>query len=74
MSRFKKTTNIDFQQFGEIFTETTEKNSVCENRTYINVDSGTSDHLYKAGINTCFRVKEAPSSKSLRSTAAKSTP
>lgn len=58
MSRFKKTTNIDFQQFGEIFTETTEKNSVCENRTYINVDSGTSDHLYKAGINTCFRVKE----------------
>ena len=58
MSRFNKTTNIDFQQFGEIFTETTEKNSVCENRTYLNVSTGTSDHLYKAGINTCFRVKE----------------
>lgn len=58
MSRFNKTTNIDFQQFGEIFTETTEKNSICENRTYVTIDSGTSDHLYKAENNTCFRVKE----------------
>ncbi len=58
MSRFNKTTNIDFQQFGEIYTETTEKNSICKDRTYITVNSGTSDYLYKAGINTCFRVKE----------------
>ena len=58
MSRFSKTTSIDFQQFGEVFSETTEKNALSEHRKYITVSSHHSDHLYKATNNTCFRVKE----------------
>ena len=38
MSIFNKTTGIDFQEFGEIFNETTFKNQYVEGRFYLTID------------------------------------
>ena len=35
---FNKTTGIDFQEFGEIFNETTFKNQYVEGRFYLTID------------------------------------
>ena len=52
MSIFNKTTGIDFQEFGEIFNETTFKNQYVEGRFYLTIDkketNKSTDNVAKA--------------------------
>ena len=47
MSIFNKTTGIDFQEFGEIFNETTFKNQYVEGRFYLTIDKKETNKFYK---------------------------
>ena len=58
MAIFKKTTNIEFQQYGEIFTETTFRNEYDENRVYLTVKDKETDYMYKTTTDLFFRFKE----------------
>ncbi|MBS7354789.1 MAG: AraC family transcriptional regulator [Solobacterium sp.] len=55
---FNKTTNMDFQEFGEVYTERTRKNTKNKGRHYLTVKNKSQDYLIKAGENTYFKVKE----------------
>ena len=46
MSIFNKTTGIDFQEFGEIFNETTFKNQYVEGRFYLAIDKKETNKFY----------------------------
>ncbi len=48
MSIFNKTTGIDFQEFGEIFNETTFKNQYVEGRFYLAIDKKETNKFYKS--------------------------
>ena len=58
MSIFNKTTSIDFQEFGEVFTENTFKNKFDENRFYLLVENKTTNTFYKSNNETYFTVRE----------------
>lgn len=58
MAIFKKTTNIEFQQYGEIFTETTFRNDYDEGRFYLTVTDKETNFLYKTTTDLFFRFKD----------------
>lgn len=58
MGLFYKTTSIEFQEFGEVFTETSFKNDMSSDRDYITVSNKPIDFLLKSSDNTYFRIKE----------------
>ncbi len=58
MSIFNKTTSIDFQEYGEVFTETTFKNKFDENRFYLLVEAKSTDMFYISNSETYFTVRE----------------
>ncbi len=58
MSIFNKTTSIDFQEYGEVFTETTFKNKFEENRYYLLVEAKSTDMFYISKFETYFTVRE----------------
>ena len=55
---FNKTTNIDFQLFGEVFSEKTKKNSKSKGRNYLHISNKTVSNLLLSDDNTYFKVKE----------------
>ncbi len=58
MPIFNKTTSIDFQKYGEVFTETTFKNKFEDDRFYLLVESKTTNEFYKSNDETYFTVRE----------------
>lgn len=58
MPIFNKTTSIDFQKYGEVFTETTFKNKFEDDRFYLLVESKTTNKFYKSNDETYFTVRE----------------
>ncbi|MDO4500801.1 MAG: AraC family transcriptional regulator [Erysipelotrichaceae bacterium] len=58
MSAFNKTTNIAFQKFGEVYSESTSKDEFDDNRDYLTIKEKTLDYMYIADDYTYFRVKE----------------
>ena len=55
---FNKTTNMDFQSFGEVYSEKTKKNSKSKGRNYLEINNRSVDYLYKSNGNMYFKVKE----------------
>lgn len=55
---FNKTTNMDFQSFGEVFSEKTKKNSKSKGRHYLHISNKTASSLLLSDDNTYFKVKE----------------
>ena len=58
MSIFNKTTGIDFQEFGEIFNETTFKNQYVEGRFYLAIDKKETNKFYKSEDEIYFTVRD----------------
>lgn len=58
MSIFNKTTGIDFQEFGEIFNETTFKNQYVEGRFYLTIDKKETNKFYKSEDEIYFTVRD----------------
>ena len=58
MSIFNKTTSIDFQEYGEVFTENTFKNKFDEGRFYLLVEAKSTDKFYISNNEVYFTVRE----------------
>ena len=58
MSIFNKTTGMDFQEFGEIFNETTFKNQYVEGRFYLAIDKKETNKFYKSEEEIYFTVRD----------------
>ncbi len=58
MSIFNKTTSIEFQKYGEIFTETTFKNKFEDDRFYMLVEDKNTDKFYHCKEDVYFTVRE----------------
>lgn len=58
MGMFTKTTSIEFQEFGEVFSETSFKNEMSNDREYITVSDSHTSFLLKSNDNCYFRTKE----------------
>ncbi len=58
MSIFNKTTSIDFQEYGEVFTENTFKNKFDEDRFYLLVEAKSTNNFYISRSEVYFTVRE----------------
>lgn len=58
MSIFSKTTSIEFQEYGEIFNETTFKNKFVEGRFYLTIEDKKTNKFYKNSNEIYLTVRE----------------
>lgn len=58
MPIFNKTTSIDFQEYGEVYTETTFKNKFDDDRFYLLIEDKTTNKYYQSNNDTYFTVRE----------------
>lgn len=58
MGLFCKTTSIDFQEFGEVFTDTSLRNELANDREYISISGSSTNFLLVSNDETYFKVKE----------------